>query len=377
VLNILHIIPNLKKGGAERLVIDIVRALFDLSNNVKLILFEDQVEYPIDDIAPFVEVVPAKVSLSVWKRNTYEIDRLQKAIDSFQPHIIHTHLFETEIVSRSCHYPQAKWFTHVHSAMPSFKRVSLKIFWNKKLATNFYEKLFLLKRYRINNGNTFLAISTFIEVFLRNSIPQKRFVIKKLPNAINTSHYAKAVFSANQAIKKDALQLISIGRLNENKNQKFLLEVVEEIHRQGISVQLIILGEGPSRKDLETFIDAKHFQTMVSLPGNVEDIRHHLWKADIYVHSAINEAFGLAILEALAAGLPVVSLNGGGNTELIKHGINGYLINSLDVKLFAESVLKLYRNSECYSDFSFEAKRFASQFDFKSYSSRLLNIYKA
>ena len=126
-MKILHIIPNLKKGGAERIVIDIVRHLnMDPSLDVKLVLFENQIEYDVKDLEPIIEIIPSHVRLSLLHKNKYTVDGLQSFLDAFQPAIIHTHLYEAEVISRSCFYPSAKWFTHSHDRMQSFNNLALR-----------------------------------------------------------------------------------------------------------------------------------------------------------------------------------------------------------------------------------------------------------
>jgi len=372
-VNILHIIPNLKKGGAERLVIDIVRALLNLGNNVKLILFEDQVEYPIDDIAPFVDVVPAKVTLSVWKRNTYEIDRLQNAIESFQPQIIHTHLFETEIVSRSCHYPHAKWFTHVHDRMPALKNMRFTSLFSKRNLTQYFERKFLFKQYDLHGGNRFVAISEDIYAYLKHILPEKNKVIL-LKNAIDVKRFSSS--SRNNEETCGIFKLISIGRLDHNKNHGLLLECVSILISQGLQVHLSILGEGDQRMLLENKINSLNLQQSVSLLGTVNDVEKHLWDSHGYVHSALSEGFGLTLIEAMAAGLPVVALDGGGNRYLVEDGKNGYLISQPDAKQFAEKIIHLWGNPPLRSEMGRYAAQFAQQFSMESYGEKLLDIYK-
>ena len=140
-MKILHIIPNLKKGGAERIVIDIVRILNqNASNQVKLILFEDKIEYDVEDIKKLIEIVPSKVELSITKKHQISIVELQKTIELFQPDSIHSHLFEAEIVSRSCTFPKAKWFTHSHDRMSSLNNLNLFSIKSKRDLTNYFEK---------------------------------------------------------------------------------------------------------------------------------------------------------------------------------------------------------------------------------------------
>jgi glycosyltransferase involved in cell wall biosynthesis len=375
-VKILHIIPNLKKGGAERLVIDIVRALLKLSSNkVKLILFEGKIEYPIEDIAPYIEVVPAKVSLSVWKRNTYEIDRLQNAIESFQPHIIHTHLFEAEIVSRSCNFPHAKWFTHVHDRMPSLKKLRITSLFSKRDLTNYFERKFLLHRYASNGGNQFVAISQDISSYLLQIVPPKKNKVILLKNAIDVKRFVSTA-EKNTSDTSTIFKLISVGRLDQNKNHVLLIECVSILKTMGQLVHLTILGEGDQRTVLENRIQALHLDNEVSLPGTVGHVEHHLWESNLYLHAALTEGFGLTIVEAMAAGLPVVALDGGGNRDLVENGINGYLIAQPDAKLFAEKIINLLQNHQIRSDMGKYAAQFAVQFSIEPYGEKLIDIYK-
>lgn len=115
---ILLIIPSLQKGGAERIVIDIVRELRKQQFvQVYLVIFQNKIDYEVEDIADLIHIIPSKVVLSAYKTNKSDVKDLQKFITTFNPDIIHTHLFEAEIVSRQCCFPSAKWYSHCHDNM--------------------------------------------------------------------------------------------------------------------------------------------------------------------------------------------------------------------------------------------------------------------
>lgn len=375
-MKIIHIIPNLKKGGAERIVIDIVRKLSGNSeNHVKLILFANQIEYNVQDLLPLIEVVPSTVQLSLIKKNQLNISELQKTFDLFQPDVIHTHLFEAEIVSRCCVFTKAKWFTHSHDRMKSFNNLSLFKIKSKHDLTNYFEKRFLLKRYKKNGGNHFIAISEDIQQFLKSVLPKELQNIHLLQNAIDVKRFEKPVdfISSNN---NSVCRLISVGRLDKNKNHQFLIDVILDLINKNASVHLTIVGEGDEREALEAKIVHLNLSHQISLVGLQEKVEAYLWNADLYIHSAITEGFGLTLVEAMAAGLPVISLNGGGNKNLIHHGENGFIIEEQDVNLFSKSVIELFQNKSAYELFSKKAIGFANQFDIKSYCDKLSSIYK-
>ena len=375
-MKIIHIIPNLRKGGAERLVIDIVRALNrNKDNQVKLILFENNIEYEVDDILDLIEIVHSKVQISLLKKTHLNISNLQKTLDLFQPDIIHSHLFEAEIISRSCSFSKAKWFTHSHDRMKSLNNLNFFIIKSKRDLANYFEKRFLLKRYRKNGGNNYIAISEDIHYFLKSVLPKKLRNIHLLQNAIDLKRFEKPT-NFSSSTDKSVCHLISIGRLDQNKNHQFLIDVVLDLKNKNIPVHLTIVGEGDQRVALQEKITHLQLSHQISLVGLQEKVEDYLWNADLYIHSAITEGFGLTLAEAMAGGLPVISLDGGGNKNLIHNGENGFIIAEQDVNLFSNYIIDLFQNKSAYEMFSKNATDFAKQFDIIHYIDKLSIIYK-
>ncbi|MFC2175504.1 glycosyltransferase [Bacteroidota bacterium] len=371
ILKILHIIPNLRKGGAERIVIDIVKELH-LRNSVEvqLVLFEDKIEYGIKEIEDCITVIPSTVTLSKIQKNVFDVSSLQRHIELFEPDVIHSHLFEAEIISRSVSYKQAKWFSHCHDNMPVFQNIFFSTLFSGKKINNVFEKAFLLSRYKINGGTHFIAISKNTETYFKQVTSD--FPVSLLPNAINYARFART--EERLDYNKNPLRLINIGALNENKNQTFLLHVMANLSTK-IDLELHLLGDGPCRTELEKKCSLLGLENKVFFHGNVENVEEHLWQSDIYVHSAHSEAMGLVFLEAMAASLPVVTLDGKGNRDLIEHGKNGFMLSDHNTEHFAEQILQLTTDSDLYMKISRNAETFARQYDIKDYCNRLLTLY--
>ena len=375
-MKILHIIPNLKKGGAERIVIDIVRILNqNASNQVKLILFEDKIEYDVEDLKNLIEIVPSKVQLSITKRHHLSISELQKTIELFQPDSIHSHLFEAEIVSRSCTFPKAKWFTHSHDRMRSLNNLNFFSIKSKRDLTNYFEKRYLLKCYRKNGGNNFIAISEDISCFLRTVLPKDLQSIQLLQNAIDVKRFERPM-DFNKIKDNAVFNMVSIGRLDKNKNHQFLIDVVLELKNREIPVHLTIVGEGDERISLQEKIVQLNLSDQLSLVGLQEKVEMYLWNADLYIHSAITEGFGLTLIEAMASGLPVVCTDGKGNRELIQEGENGFMVGERDPKLLADKIELLLKNDNLRQEMGGKARKFAQGFGIEKYVDSLLLLYK-
>ena len=375
-MKILHIIPNLKKGGAERIVIDIVRNLSQKNENtVKLVLFDDKIEYEVDDIKKLIEIVPSKVELSITKKHQISILELQNTIELFQPDSIHSHLFEAEIVSRSCTFPKAKWFTHSHDRMKSLNDLSLFTIKSKRDLTNYFEKRYLLKCYRKNGGNNFIAISEDILYFLKSVLPNHMQSIQLLQNAIDLKRFEKPM-DFNKVRDNAVFNMVSIGRLDKNKNHQFLIDVVLDLKNRKIPVDLTIVGEGNQRSALQEKISRLDLSNQISLVGSQEKVEAFLWNADLYIHSAITEGFGLTLIEAMACGLPVVCTDGKGNRDLIQEGENGFMVGEKDAKLLADKIELLFKNDNLRQKMGAKARKFAQGFGMEKYVESLLLLYK-
>jgi len=372
MIKVLHIIPNLRKGGAERLVLDICNELTNREGVVvKLITFTDQNEYSFLTQNIDWEVVPASIRLSLTKKNKFSVDQLQRTIEEFKPDIIHTHLFEAEMVSRCCNYPQAKWFSHCHDNMKQFRNISFKMLINKELLTNYYEKRFLFNRYIANGGNCFVAISKNAESYFKCNIGS--FPITLMHNAINFSRFFKP---KDLLLNQSKLRLVTIGSLVDKKNQKFLIEVAGVLRARNIDFVLNLLGDGVNRGDLQQQTLENRLNDHVVLHGNVDDVEKYLWQSDIYVHSATYEPLGLVLIEAMVAGLPVITLDGKGNRDLIEEGKNGTMLYTQNAEEFADKIMELWNNQEKYCEMSAYAQEYAKRYDIKTYVGNLMNLYE-
>lgn len=370
MLRILHIIPRLRKGGAERLCLDICNQLQKRDGvQVRLITFSDENQYPLLTKDIDWQVVPASVQLSVFHKNVLNVDALQKAIDDFAPDVIHTHLFETEIVSRSCHYPKAKWFSHCHDNMRQFRDFDIKTMFNKQLLTNYFEKRYLFSRYKVNGGNTFIAISHDTERYFCKTA--RLFAVEFLPNAIDYEKF----YNNKEKQASTNLRLINVGSLNTNKNQIFLIDVAKILADKGVVFDLKIVGGGQDYDMLKQRIETLGLQQNVLLCGNVDNVEVYLHESDMYVHSSLSEALGLTIIEAMAAGLPVVTLDGRGNRDLIVQGKNGYMVYEQNAEQFGDRILEIWNDKQTYCQMSAFAQDFARQYDIKPYVDRLLELY--
>ena len=124
--------------------------------------------------------------------------------------------------------------------------------------------------------------------------------------------------------------LVSVGTLERAKNHGFLLEVLAHANRLGHRYTLDIAGDGPRRSHLERLRAGLGLQDQVRFLGYRPNIRELLPRYRAYVHASVREVMGMAVIEALAAGLPVVAVPVGGFPEIVEPGVEGLFWTETD-----------------------------------------------
>lgn len=140
--------------------------------------------------------------------------------------------------------------------------------------------------------------------------------------------------------------IVNIGRLHEQKNQKLLIESFSLIEKKFPEYNLIIYGEGNQRVVLEQLVTKLQLNNRIFLPGSYKDVLERIKGASVFVLSSDFEGMPNALIEAMALGLPVVSTDSpsGGPRELINDGVNGLLTPIQDKNNLAEKIEFLLSN---------------------------------
>ena len=139
------------------------------------------------------------------------------------------------------------------------------------------------------------------------------------------------------------LQLVSVGRIAPPKDFSTLVRAVGRLERR--SVRLAVLGDGPGRAALDAAIQKLGLAGSVELVGEVRDVPARLAQAHIFVLSSRSEGLPISVLEAMAAGLPVVAADVGGIKEVVEDGVTGYLFEPGDVAALAQRLAALSADS--------------------------------
>lgn len=372
-LRVLHVIPNLVKGGAQRLAIDICNEINKRENiSVKLAVLNSENEFRY--LTQELEIVEcdSSIKLSIKGKSIVNSESFDRLVEDFDPHVIHSHLYLAEIVSRENGQDHRLYVTHCHNNIPQFSIRWTGSFNIKKLVTNIYERRRIMNKYSKVN-NLFLAISKDTERYLERVLSgklSKRIVY--FPNAFAYSKFE----NPNRHISSIG-PLINVGNFLKNKNQQLLIDILAMLRTRGLEKRLLLVGDGVLKE--EVLSKASRFELLETCEflGSVDNVEEYLWRSSIYVHVARYEQFGLVLLEAMAAGLPVVTLDGGGNKDLIEEGKNGFIVKSEDPSEFADRIIDLLENEDKYKEMSRYARCYAKQYDIEPYVDRLLALYRS
>ena len=139
---------------------------------------------------------------------------------------------------------------------------------------------------------------------------------------------------------------------------------------------MVMLGDGEHKVEIQNSIEKLGLSDKVILKGVVHDVEKYIFKSNMYIHSAYYEPFGLVFLEVMAAGLPIITLDGKGNRDLIENGQNGYLIETQYPVEFADKIIQLWNDQQRYDEMSDYCIDYAKSFDLSIKTKELVTFYK-
>lgn len=171
-------------------------------------------------------------------------------------------------------------------------------------------------------------------------------------------------------VPNDAFLLLSVGELNENKNHQSVIRALAKIENK--NPHYIIAGEGGLKDNLISLTEELGVKDRVHLVGQRDDVAELYKVADVYIHPSYREGLPVAVVEALAAGTPIICTNIRGNTDVVKDGINGVLVKPNAVDEIKKAINKLMTDKgEIGKTNSVDAECFSVS----SVNEKMYNIY--
>jgi glycosyltransferase involved in cell wall biosynthesis len=183
-----------------------------------------------------------------------------------------------------------------------------------------------------------IAVSKNVEDYLVDEVGVPRAKVTTIFNAIDADRFV----GITPRRFNDLIPGPHIGycaRLRPEKDHQALIVAVKMVKAQFPGVRLFLAGDGPERNRLERFVQSQGMTDSVEFLGHLSDVSSFYGRLDIYVQSSYIEGLPLAVLEALACGLPVVASRVAGNEEILGEREAGLLVEPHDPAALAEAII--------------------------------------
>ncbi len=220
--------------------------------------------------------------------------------------------------------------------------------------------------FSINNSD---AVTSVSESLKEDTL--RLFDIKKeidvVPNFIDIEKYNNPFSECQRDLiaHKDEKIITHISNLRKVKRIDNVIEIFDRILKK-MPARLIIVGEGPEKKPMQQLCKEKGILDKVLFVGNSHEVDKILCFSDLFLLPSEHESFGLVALEAMACGVPVISSNAGGLSEVNIEGVSGYLSDIGDVDDMSKNALKILETPETHLKFKQNAKKTAMKFETKN-----------
>ena len=197
--------------------------------------------------------------------------------------------------------------------------------------------------------------------------------IKVIPNFIGLQK-TERVSPCKRSVMASADELI-VTHISNFRKVKRVDDVVRVFYgiQQQLPAKLIMVGDGPEREIADQLCKDLGIKKKVLFLGNTSDIDRILCFTDLFLLPSESESFGLSALEAMAAGVPVVSSNAGGLSEVNEEGVSGYLCPIGDVQTMAEKAIYILSDKDRLAQFKQNARKVAARFD----EEKIIPMYEA
>jgi len=201
--------------------------------------------------------------------------------------------------------------------------------------------------------------------------------INVIPNFIDVKKYEKAKLTGCQRHLLANISERIVTHVSNFRKVKRIDDVVKIFYRiqKKVPSKLVMVGDGPELKPAEKLVRELGIEDKVIFLGKSNEVDKILCFSDLFLLPSETESFGLAALEAMASGVPIISSNTGGIPEVNIDGVSGYLANVGDVDTMAEKAIEILQDDEVLFKFKQNAKKIAKEFDLETIVGNYEQLY--
>lgn len=365
-MKILHTLPALNRGGTERFVLTLANYQQNLGHEVVVATFDRTNLWPNESSQLCIKTFHCSRAIHRFLRSPdHDGHEFSLFLNDFKPDVIHSHSYWTSLIVNACPRQPATYVQHFHLEYPEWKS-SDRFLQRKNLGRWQLAWTCFLRRTR------FIAVSDTNEKYYRKNLPAPLLPrLSRLPNFLGLPSRSVPRISC-----RAPLRIISVGRLVTVKRHSCLLALARILISRSLSFSMEIIGEGPLATDLEIDIEKAGLQDNMRLAGVRTDMIQCYEDADILLHPAIEETFGLVILEAMSRGLPcIVEEDCFGPKEFLNPGKDSLTASFSNPEGVADTIQSLLASDYLYQTISANAISTSKKFSLEDYWNKLAPIY--
>lgn len=364
---VLHVIPNIERGGAERVLVSLSHGLLELGYSVRILVLGWKNSF-VGEIKPDIPVLLLGYPLT-YRRVLATLRcllQLRRILVDTHPALVHSHLWPAARMvgwaRRGCPIPH---IVHIHAPIAwleqgDFRSKSMRYLTRCALSTP--------RTYYIASGSSVLE-------YTRRHLT---WIPRDTPTVYNG--FDRSTFSRFRVFQpRGQREMVTFGlacRLVPGKGIDRCLKAFKLVNVSR-RWRCVIAGEGSEKSRLETLAQTLGLGKNVEFVGSVSDMGSFYDKLDVFVQASLSEGLSLATIEAMACGLPVVATDVGATRELVRDGIDGVLVPADDIPALARALSRIADHGDLRRTMAAAAhERAWSEFSSTRMVERIVNIYE-
>jgi glycosyltransferase involved in cell wall biosynthesis len=363
-MKILMVIDSLPRGGKERRMLELIKGLKDQSEffDIYLISLSNIVGYHyVHDLPIKFKVIDRK-----YKKDFTVIFKLKKIISTFKPDIIHSWSTMASVFLSASNF-----FTRI----PLVNGVLADAFANLNFRDTHYLRIKLTTPFSaVFVSNSEAGIRAYKtpankSVCIYNGIDFRRFENLKPIAEVENEILGHA--------KNDRIIIAMVAGFNWRKDFETLINAAIKICMTRNDLVFLLIGNGPLLEGLKKKVPVELLNRQIIFTGEREDIESILQIIDIGMLITFYEGISNTIIEYMAMGKPVIATDGGGTSELVLDGVNGFLVQKKNEKQIIEKLELLILNKKLRTDLGRNGYQWVRQkFDITEKTNQYINLYK-